>query len=76
MQGPAERGQQTAMRAVLAAAREKFAADLRTDVSVFDQPSWDVRGLRDRAPSERTRLCTSLNVGPWISHYPPHSVTL
>ena len=48
MQRPAGRGEQTAMRAVLAAAREKFAADLRTDVAVFGQPSWDVRGLRDR----------------------------
>jgi hypothetical protein len=37
-----------AIRAVLAVAREKFAADLRTDASVFDQPSWDVRGLRDK----------------------------
>lgn len=48
MQRPARRGEQTAMRAVVAAAREKFAADLRMDVSVFDQPSWDVRGLRDK----------------------------
>jgi len=48
MQGPAGRGEQTAMRAVLAIAREKFAADLHMDVSVFDQPSWDVSGLRDR----------------------------
>ena len=48
MQPPVGRGEQTAMREVLATAREKFAADLHMDVSVFDQPSWDVRGLRDR----------------------------
>ena len=48
MRGPVGRGEQTAMRALLAIAREKFAADLHMDVSVFDQPSWDVRGLRDR----------------------------
>lgn len=48
MQGPAGRGEQTAMRAVLAIAREKFAADLHMDVSVFDQRSWNVSGLRDR----------------------------
>src|SRR5665213_1619017 len=50
MQGPVGRGEQTAMRAVLAIAREKFAADLHMDVSVFDRPSWDVSGLRDRGP--------------------------
>jgi hypothetical protein len=49
MQGPAGRDQQTAMRAVLAIAREKFAADLHMDVSVFDQPAWDISGLRDRS---------------------------
>jgi hypothetical protein len=36
------------MRAVLAIAREKFAADLHMDASIFDQPAWDVSGLRDR----------------------------
>jgi hypothetical protein len=29
-------------------AREKFAADLHMDVSIFDQPAWDVSGLRHR----------------------------
>ena len=53
MQGPAGRGEQTAMRAVLAIAREKFAADLHMDVSVFDQPSWDVSGLREKTGTER-----------------------
>lgn len=48
MQPPARRHEQTAIRGVLTIAREKFAADLHMDVSVFDQPSWDVRGLRDR----------------------------
>jgi hypothetical protein len=48
MQLPLGRSEQTAMLGVMAAAREKFAADLHLDVSVFDLPSWDVRGLRDR----------------------------
>lgn len=48
MQGLARRAEQTAMRAVLAIAREKFAADLHMDASIFDQPAWDVSGLRDR----------------------------
>lgn len=34
--------------ALLAIGREKFAADLRMDVSVFDQAVWDVSSLRDR----------------------------
>lgn len=38
-----------AIQTLLAIAREKFAADLRTDVSAFDGPMWDVRGLRDRS---------------------------
>ena len=32
----------------MAIAREKFAADLHMDASIFDQPAWDVSGLRDR----------------------------
>ena len=48
MQELARRAEQTAMRAVLAIAREKFAADLHMDASIFDQPAWDVSGLRDR----------------------------
>jgi len=44
--GPAE---QAAIQDLLAIAREKFAADLHIDVSVFDQPAWDVRRLRDRS---------------------------
>jgi len=48
MQGLARRAEQTVMRAVLAIAREKFAADLHMDASIFDQPAWDVSGLRDR----------------------------
>ena len=46
--GTGRRAEQTAIRALLAIAREKFAADLHMDVSVFDQPAWDVSGLRDR----------------------------
>ena len=42
MQGLARRAEQTVMRAVLAIAREKFAADLHMDSSIFDQPAWDV----------------------------------
>ena len=76
MQELARRAEQTAMRAVLAIAREKFAADLHMDVSVFDQSSWDVSGLRDRSTIERTGRCTLLNVGPWISRCQPHTVTL
>ena len=49
MQGPAERGEEISIRALLAVAREKFAANLHMDVSVFDQPSWDVSGLKDRS---------------------------
>jgi len=75
MQGPAGRGEQTAMRAVLAIAREKFAADLHMDVSVFDHRGMSV-GLGTGSPLERTRLCTLPSVGPWISRYPPHTVTL
>jgi hypothetical protein len=45
---PAGSGERAAIRALLAIARQKFAADLRLDVSCFDQPSWDVRGLRAR----------------------------
>jgi hypothetical protein len=48
MQGLTRRAEQTAIRAVLAIAREKFAADLHMDASIFDQPAWDVSGLRDR----------------------------
>ena len=44
--GPIE---QTAIQDLLAIAREKFAADLHVDVSVFDQSAWDVRRLRDRS---------------------------
>jgi hypothetical protein len=43
------RSEHTATRALLAIGREKFAADLHVDVSVFDQSKWDVRGLRDRS---------------------------
>lgn len=49
MQEPAGRSEQTAMRALLAIAREKFAADLHMDVSAFGKPSWNVSGLRDRS---------------------------
>jgi hypothetical protein len=44
-----------AVRALLAIAREKFAADLRTDVSAFDGPVWDVRSLRDRSTTQSNR---------------------
>jgi len=40
---------QKAIQDLLSIAREKFVADLRVDVSVFDQPAWDVRALRDRS---------------------------
>src|SRR5438132_1959848 len=46
---PAGRSEHTAIQDLLAIARERFAADLHVDVSVFDQPVWDVRGLRDRS---------------------------
>jgi hypothetical protein len=49
MQGPVGRGEEISIRALLAVAREKFAADLHMDVSVFDQQSWDVSGLKDRS---------------------------
>jgi len=55
MKGPVGRGEQTAIRALLAIAREKFAADLHMDVSVFDQSSWDVSGLRDRSTIRENR---------------------
>ena len=51
---------QKAIQDLLSIAREKFVADLRVDVSVFDQPAWDVRALRD--------------VERWINLYPPYTV--
>jgi hypothetical protein len=53
MEGLARRAEQTAMRAVVAIAREKFAADLHMDASIFDQPAWDVSGLRDRGTTRQ-----------------------
>jgi len=63
MQGLARRAEQTVMRAVLAIAREKFAADLHMDASIFDQPAWDVSGLRDRG-TIRPQLCTVPDAAP------------
>ncbi len=39
---PDVRREQTAIQDLLAIARERFVADLHVEVSVFDQPVWDV----------------------------------
>jgi hypothetical protein len=48
-ENPDDDSLQKAIQVVLSIARENFVADLRIDVSVFDQPAWDVRALRDRS---------------------------
>ena len=51
MKRPVGRGEEAAIRALLAIARQKFAADLHMDVALFDQPVWEVSALRDRSTS-------------------------
>ena len=55
MKKPAGRSEEAAIRALLAIARQKFAADLHMDVALFDQPVWEVSALRDRSTSLRNQ---------------------
>jgi hypothetical protein len=51
MKTPVGRSEEAAIRALLAIARQKFAADLHMDAALFDQPVWEVSALRDRSTS-------------------------
>jgi hypothetical protein len=55
MKKPAGRSEEAAIRALLAIARQKFAADLHMDVALFNQPVWEVSALRDRSTSLRNQ---------------------
>ena len=55
MKKPVGRSEEASIRALLAIARQKFAADLHMDVALFDQPVWEVSALRDRSTSLRNQ---------------------
>lgn len=68
--------EQAAIQDLLAIAREKFAADLHVDVSVFDQSAWDVRRLRDRSTTSANPTLYFTRMGLWISRCRAYTATL